>query len=518
MNNHETDLGDGKEEVDDSGEVVSQEEVGEGGNGDVEEPEGLVYPSGLDEERMGEMVQELLDGIDRDRLYQDERLTRVRHPLLTERMGREVALNCEIYNLIDGLTGAILERDNSVRARSHAERMQAQDILVDNASDRNDFIPNLQAFMEAVVKCAELNLEPTPDDMRVRGVVQGLLKSRLVEMPNVVHDYILYPPVTLVSLGEPIEQALQGLEDVEAEWLEALGKKDDEGSMVMKKAVEAEVAAVKAWFEKEQERIVVLQQQNWKDLKGLADWEGAFVEMFDGRVAREVAIFEKDGKKSPHADYVETLHAALEMHNWVELERYEGMPSSSLFQAWVKNYLGEARQLLCKTLGEYIAMNCQDALGFESALNAGSEHLSTMEGWLQDWKEEMEEEGEGLSQAGEGAVLIETVEPVEAVLEETMQGCCDRVMEVEDRRKQFWTESKKGRRLAAVRTLALAVFSLLGNVAKGGVRVNATQQLRALQGEDLTDYDGWGLEALRPEEREEVVRLICERVGFSDIL
>ena len=38
---------------------------------------------------MAAVVQELLDGINRDVLIQDERLTRVRHPLLEELVGKK---------------------------------------------------------------------------------------------------------------------------------------------------------------------------------------------------------------------------------------------------------------------------------------------------------------------------------------------------------------------------------------------------------------------------------------------
>src|SRR3990167_5264508 len=103
---------------------------------DAIKPKGLTFPEGLDEAKVDGLIHTILDGIDRSRLFQDERLTRVRHPLLEERMGRDTALNTEIHNLITGIVTAlsvserISNRDQLLAGIPHIES-----ILLDSAND-----------------------------------------------------------------------------------------------------------------------------------------------------------------------------------------------------------------------------------------------------------------------------------------------------------------------------------------------------------------------------------------------
>ena len=215
---------------------------------DAIKPKGLTFPEGLDEAKVDGLIQTILDGIDRSRLFQDERLTRVRHPLLEERMGRDTALNTEIHNLITGIVTAlsvserISNRDQLLAGIPHIES-----ILLDSANDPETLRANLTTLKDAVTQLVTLN--PEEDGTEVQGLVGGQLRQKLT-MPNTVQEFVLYPPVTVASLGESGDEALKTLEGCRKHLLEVLEGKDDEDSKALREAVEAEAAAVKTWFEK----------------------------------------------------------------------------------------------------------------------------------------------------------------------------------------------------------------------------------------------------------------------------
>lgn len=208
----------------------------------------LVYPEGLDEGKVDGLLQAILDGIDRGRLFQDERLTRVRHPLLEERMGRDTALNTEIHNLITDIVTALSVSDRiSNKGQLLANIPHIESIFLDSASDPAALRTNLTALKDAVTQLVALN--PEEDGAEVQGLVEGQLRQKLT-MPNTVQELVLYPPVTTASLGESKDQALETLEGCRAHLLAALEGKEDGDSKALREAVEAEAAAVRAWFEK----------------------------------------------------------------------------------------------------------------------------------------------------------------------------------------------------------------------------------------------------------------------------
>ena len=215
---------------------------------DAVKPKGLTFPEGLDESKVSGLIQLLLDGIDRDRLFQDQRLTRVRHPLLEERMGRDTALNTEIHNLITGIVNALSVSDRiSDLDQLLADIPHIESILLDSANDPAALRTNLTALKDAVTQLVALN--PEEDGAEVEGLVGRQLRRKLT-MPNTIQEFILYPPVAVASLGESGDEALKTLEGCRQHLLNVLEGKDDNASKALREAVEAEAAAVKAWFEK----------------------------------------------------------------------------------------------------------------------------------------------------------------------------------------------------------------------------------------------------------------------------
>lgn len=215
---------------------------------DTVEPKELTFPEGLDEIKVNELLQAILDGIDRGRLFEDQRLTRVRHPLLAERMGTDTALNTEIHNLITDIVTALSVSDRiSNRDQLLANIPHVESILLDSAHDHETLRANLTALKDAVTQLVALN--PEEDGAEVQGLVSGQLRQKLT-MPNAVQEFVLYPPVTTTSLGESKDQALETLEGCRAHLIAALEGKEDGDSRALREAVEAEAAAVRAWFEK----------------------------------------------------------------------------------------------------------------------------------------------------------------------------------------------------------------------------------------------------------------------------
>lgn len=211
---------------------------------------GLNFPEGLDEAKLDGMLEALLEGIDRDRLFQDEKLNRVRHPLLAERMGKEVPLNVEIHNLITDIVTALTVSDrisNKDQLKVRAQHIEAT--LLQAASDPQSFYKDLEDFKTALTQLAELN--PGEDaDYDVHNLVSGQLRKRL-EMPNAAQEYVLYPPVTMESLGQSRDEVLKTLEGCRAHFLQALEGKDDDESKALRESVVSEAAAVLAWYEKQ---------------------------------------------------------------------------------------------------------------------------------------------------------------------------------------------------------------------------------------------------------------------------
>lgn len=211
-------------------------------------PKELIFPDGLDEGKVDELIQTILDGIDRERLFQDERLSRVRHPLLEERMGRDTALNTEIYNLITDIVIALSASDEIDNKAELLESIPTFiEVLLDSAYLPDALEANLATFIAQVLKLVELN--PEDNGSIVNKLVHNLLRKKLT-MPSLAQEYILYPPVTVMCSGESRDAALARLEGCKKFALDVIKDKGDDVSTEFRKAVETEAAAVQAWLAK----------------------------------------------------------------------------------------------------------------------------------------------------------------------------------------------------------------------------------------------------------------------------
>src|SRR3989338_1889136 len=102
----------------------------------ADEPDELGAPEAPESQLFDREVQQILGQIDRPKFMGDERLTRVRHPLLQERLGADVALNTEIHNMVCDLVTGITADDSISNKDQLAERAKfAEELLADCSTD-----------------------------------------------------------------------------------------------------------------------------------------------------------------------------------------------------------------------------------------------------------------------------------------------------------------------------------------------------------------------------------------------
>ncbi|MFA5829598.1 MAG: hypothetical protein WC843_03835 [Candidatus Gracilibacteria bacterium] len=195
------------------------------------------YPEGLNEAKLVELIQTILDGIDRDQLMKDEHLPIVRHPLLQERIGTEVALNTEIHNLISNVAS---------KTRSDQPTDVEEKILLANASNPKQMATSLAAFKEAITKLAPLNIDEIyPIDTFVSMLLMGKLK-----MPTHAQEAILYPAVNHDLYESSKDEILGVIENCRKKLLSWIEIADDKKATEFGKEVSAEADFAKDWFEK----------------------------------------------------------------------------------------------------------------------------------------------------------------------------------------------------------------------------------------------------------------------------
>lgn len=208
----------------------------------------IKYPEGLDETKLTEMLQSILDGIDRGRLMQDQRLYRVRHPLLQERIGAEIALNTEIHNLLSSIALGLTVSDKFDNAKDlHEDVEKIEAMFIDNASNTEQLSEKLSTLKDALTKLGVLNVEK--DGPRVDNLVSTLIRRKLA-MPNLAQDLILYPAVTNDTFKQPKSEILAVIEACRSSLCEMVEGKEDEAAVKLRREIEEEADFAKQWFEK----------------------------------------------------------------------------------------------------------------------------------------------------------------------------------------------------------------------------------------------------------------------------
>ncbi len=208
----------------------------------VSEVPSIKYPDWLDEEKFGHIITEILACIDRAKLFEDGRLTRVRHPLLQREIGQDVALNTEIFNMLEEMALAI--SSNILRDSNHGEltsRLEyVERLLMENAMDLEKMESFLLEFAQAVDELNQSNL--TPEDALPIGpsLVEATLRQQL-QLPTLAQDLVLYPAVTSERY-EP-KNVLPTLEACREDLLSKIT------DPVIKEEIEGIATRARAWFE-----------------------------------------------------------------------------------------------------------------------------------------------------------------------------------------------------------------------------------------------------------------------------
>jgi|GEM_PF-4584500 len=217
---------------------------------DVQSFKEPAYPKGMDETKLRDFMKEILDGIDRDKLIADKRLVRVRHPLLAERMGQDVALNVELVNLINGFTDGLTIRGNIDNKQDIQKRgSMAAEILKDSSKEPQIFAEQLRNLEALTQQLSELN-DTEDDDSGSSALIAIALRSQL-KMPTLAQDLVLYSAVTRETLEVPRGEILKAIEEIRKSALAQLEKPDlNEDGKQFRKEELAEAEFVKGWYEK----------------------------------------------------------------------------------------------------------------------------------------------------------------------------------------------------------------------------------------------------------------------------
>lgn len=200
------------------------------------------YPDWLDEEKFGLIISNVLSCIDRAKLFADSRLVRVRHPLLQQEIGSEVALNTEMLCMLEdialGVSANIKEHSNHAELISRLEYVEQ--MLMENAVDAKKIEDFLLQLVEAIDELNKLN--PVPDGNFPPGpsIVDNVVRKQL-KLPTLAQDLVLYPAVT-TDRYEGREEVLQVLEACRAD---LLGRVADP---VIREEIEGISTRVRAWL------------------------------------------------------------------------------------------------------------------------------------------------------------------------------------------------------------------------------------------------------------------------------
>jgi len=207
----------------------------------------LAFPDSLDEAGLDAIVQEVLEGIDRDLLMQCEGLVRAHHPLLHKRMGAEVTLNAEIYYLVTNLVTlyAILKEKISHPINLSNDARSTHDTLLYAAKNPDQMQSALVKLVEAVVNLAKFN--PEEHALNIRDLVSSQIKKRL-PTPNEIQELVLYPPVIAEISSGSKDGVLDLLDACKERLLQQFAGSQDDADGLFSEAVEIEAAMVKEWF------------------------------------------------------------------------------------------------------------------------------------------------------------------------------------------------------------------------------------------------------------------------------
>lgn len=240
-------------------QIVSREEVS------PIEPEGedrlLNYIEGPDLERIFNLAAALFMGADKDRICEDPELLMPRHPLWRSRVGKDVAADVAICDLIRRFTehlvgysslGDVQEMSQEQRA---AETARIKNILLRSAKDSESLSTIIADFETTLNRLMRLNLSANACAVLVASVSNAIYYGmKDAPLMSQAQELVLYPIIRDELAGESAEELLKGLKISEKFFpvmIDCLVELNEGDHLRLKQEIEAEVRALEEWLKRE---------------------------------------------------------------------------------------------------------------------------------------------------------------------------------------------------------------------------------------------------------------------------
>lgn len=167
----------------------------------------------VDPAAVDQAADRVLAAIDRDKIgtSADRQFRRFHHPLVQQQVGREVALNVEIYNAVMWAVAPHVISDRvSNKGELLADAKRLEQLLSENAKDSQALMQAVHDLVDAVMAIQQAHdAGPHREDAESSDVAQGALEivlRRKLPMANNADEIVTYPVAgyDLHNLGEAV--------------------------------------------------------------------------------------------------------------------------------------------------------------------------------------------------------------------------------------------------------------------------------------------------------------------------
>lgn len=160
------------------------------------------------ETQINQCLTQIIDGIDRAKMYECGHFTRIKHPLLRSYFDPEIIENVEIYNCImDIALGRVTKNVISNFEQLSQNAYELDDVMLSFAQDFEAMAQILDEYYALLDNNILLNNQ---DDI-ILTLLSKVLREKLM-MPSFIEETIIYAPVTVEANGGSVEDALQALQ------------------------------------------------------------------------------------------------------------------------------------------------------------------------------------------------------------------------------------------------------------------------------------------------------------------
>lgn len=229
------------------------------------EPKGedrpLNYMEGPDLERILSLAAALFAGADKDRICEDPELLMPRHPLWRSRVGKDVAADVAIWDLIRRFTehligyscmGDVQKMSSEQRA---AETARIKNILLRSAQNPESLSAIIADFETTLTRLMRLNLSANAGAVLVASVSNAVYYgTKDAPLMSQAQELVLYPIIRDELAGESTEELLKGLKISEKFFpvmIDCLVELNEGDHLRFKQEIEAEVRVLEDWLKRE---------------------------------------------------------------------------------------------------------------------------------------------------------------------------------------------------------------------------------------------------------------------------